>query len=221
MTRGRWFRLLMAFLSLLLLSPTAVGHEQETLNVIIVDDEARPGNVTDSAFVEGNNIVFRMRDNTENVSMRISIDNNQDGNFSSPGDNVSSWLTRTCQLDENGSLVDEACAVSYERTFNTTSQGTYHYQVERRINETLVETWQYAITVHPDVHTEPGQPSIGDCFGADCNEDVSADMSSESDNDTENILIAVMIFAAVGAVMLILSIRKERLVTESEFLESE
>ena len=101
------------------------------------------------------------------------------------------------------------------------AEGTYHYQVERRINETLVETWQYAITVHPDVHTEPGQPSIGDCFGADCDEDVSADTSSESDNDTENILIAVMIFAAVGAVMLILSIRKERLVAESEFLESE
>lgn len=221
MTRRVVLRLLIGFLCLLLLSPTAVGHEQETLNVIIVDDEARPGNVTDSAFVEGNNIVFRMRDNTENASMRISIDNNQDGNFSSTSDNVSTWLTRTCQLDENGSLVDDACAVSYERTFNSTSQGTYQYQVERRINGTLVETWQYTITVHPDVHTEPGQPAIGDCFGADCDEDVSTDTSDEFEMDTEKVLIGVMIFAAFGAVMLTLSIRKERFVAESEFLESE
>ena len=140
MSRRVGSKALIGFLIVLLLSPSAAGHEQETLNVIIVEDEARPGNVTDSAFVEGNSVVFRMRDNTENASMRISIDNNQDGNFSSSSDNVSTWLTRTCELDENGSLVDEFCAVSYERIFNATSQGTYLYQVERKINQTLVET---------------------------------------------------------------------------------
>jgi hypothetical protein len=221
MSRGVGSKTLIGFLIVLLLSPTAAGHEQETLNVIIVEDEARPGNVTDSAFVEGNSVVFRMRDNTENASMRISIDNNQDGNFSSSSDNVSTWLTRTCELDENGSLVDEFCAVSYERIFNATSQGTYLYQVERKINQTLVETWRYNITVHPDVHTEPGQPSIGDCFGADCGDEVLVGADDGFEIGRENILIAVMIFAAFGTIMLALSIRKERHVVESDLLESE
>ena len=143
MSQGKGFNSLVVLLCVLFLVPSATAHEQETLNVILVEDEARPGNVTDSAFVEGNSIVFRMRDNTENSSMRVSIDNNQNGNFYDQGDNVSTCLTRTCDLDDNGSLADDGCAVSYERICNSTSQGTYHYQIERKINDSLVEVWQY------------------------------------------------------------------------------
>ena len=222
MSRGGGLKALIGFVCLVLLLPNSIAHEQETLNVIIVEDEARPGNVTDTAFVEGNSIVFRMRDNTENASMRISIDNNENGNFTDEGDNASSWLTRTCQLDDNGSLVDESCAVSYERTFDSASQGTYKYQIERKINDTIVETWQYSITVHPDIHTEPGQPTIGDCFGADCEEDeVSSNTEDGFELSSDNMLFAVMIFAAFGSVVLALSIRKDRFVAESDSQESE
>ena len=66
--------MLATFLALILLSPSVYAHEQETLNVILVEEEARPGNVSDSAFVEGNGIVFRMRDNTEK---RLNADTNR------------------------------------------------------------------------------------------------------------------------------------------------
>lgn len=221
MSRGKGFNPLVMLLCVLFLAPSATAHEQETLNVILVEDEARPGNVTDSAFVEGNSIVFRMRDNTENTSMRVSIDNNQNGNFSDQGDNVSTWLTRTCELDDNGSLEDDGCAVSYERTFNSISQGTYHYQIERKINGSLVDVWQYNITVHPDIHAEPGQPSIGDCFGTNCADDGSSETQSDSELDSRDMLIGIMIFAAFGTAILTLSIRKERLIRSSDPSEKE
>ena len=86
MGRSRGMKVLVVFFTLFFLMPSASAHEQETLNVILIDDEVRPGNVTDTAFVEGNGIVFRMRDSTENASMQIRIDLNQDGVFGGDGD---------------------------------------------------------------------------------------------------------------------------------------
>ena len=200
------------FLALVLLSPSVYAHEQEILNVILVEDEARPGNVTDSAFVEGNGIVFRMRDNTENASMQIRIDLNQDGVFNGSEDNVSVWLTRSCSLDENGSLVDENCAVSHQIIFGNSSQGVYDYQIERMIENSTAEVWNYSIQVWPDIHEEPGQPSIGDCFGANCEKEGGADaVTSDSNEDLETMLYLVMALATLGIIILFASIRKERL----------
>jgi len=200
------------FLALVLLSPSAYAHEQEILNVILVEEEARPGNVTDSAFVEGNGLVFRMRDNTENASMQIRIDLNQDGVFNGSEDNVSVWLTRSCTLDENGSLVDENCAVSHQIIFGNASQGVYDYQIERMIENSTNEVWNYSIQVWPDIHEEPGQPSIGDCFGANCEDgnDVDA-VSNDSKGDLESVLYLIMAVATLGIIILFTSIRKDRL----------
>tara|TARA_B100000767_G_scaffold273335_1_gene303154 strand:- start:586 stop:1230 length:645 start_codon:yes stop_codon:yes gene_type:complete len=200
------------FLALVLLSPSAYAHEQEILNVILVEEEARPGNVTDSAFVEGNGLVFRMRDNTENASMQIRIDLNQDGVFNGSEDNVSVWLTRSCTLDENGSLVDENCAVSHQIIFGNASQGVYDYQIERMIENSTNEVWNYSIQVWPDIHEEPGQPSIGDCFGANCEDGSDVDaVSNDSKGDLESVLYLIMAVATLGIIILFTSIRKDRL----------
>ena len=211
MGRSREFKALVVFFTLILLAPSVSAHEQETLNVILVEDEVRPGNVTDTAFVEGNGIVFRMRDSTENASMQIRIDLNQDGVFGGDGDNMSVWLTRSCTLDENGTLEDESCAVSHALVFGNASAGTYAYQVERVVNNSTTDVWNYSVIVHRDIHEEPGQPSIGDCFGAGCDEVISIDEDLEQSlSSTEIALYAVMAFAALGIFMLVLSIRNER-----------
>tara|TARA_B100001093_G_scaffold277826_1_gene265513 strand:- start:2459 stop:3103 length:645 start_codon:yes stop_codon:yes gene_type:complete len=203
---------LAVFLAVILLSPSVYAHEQEILNVILVEDEARPGNVSDSAFVEGNGIVFRMRDNTANASMQIRIDLNQDGLFNGSEDNVSVWLTRSCSLDENGSLVDENCAVSHQIIFGNTSQGVYEYQIERMVENSTSEVWNYSIQVWPDIHEEPGQPSIGDCFGANCEEEGDANAATtDSDLSLESMLYVIMALATLGIILLVMSIRKERL----------
>lgn len=203
---------LAVFLAVILLSPSVYAHEQEILNVILVEDEARPGNVSDSAFVEGNGIVFRMRDNTANASMQIRIDLNQDGLFNGSEDNVSVWLTRSCSLDENGSLVDENCAVSHQIIFGNTSQGVYEYQIERMVENSTSEVWNYSIQVWPDIHEEPGQPSIGDCFGANCEEEGDDNAATtDSDLSLESMLYVIMALATLGIILLVMSIRKERL----------
>ena len=211
MGRSVWFKALGVFFALFLLTPSVSAHEQETLNVILVSDEIRPGNVTDTAFVEGNGIVFRMRDSTENASMQIRIDLNQDGVFGGDGDSMSVWLTRSCTLDENGTLVDESCAVSHALVFGNSSAGTYAYQVERVVNNSTTDVWNHSVIVHQDIHEEPGQPSIGDCFGAGCDEAVSDDEQvKQSLITTENTLYAVMVFAVLGIFMLAISIRNDR-----------
>lgn len=212
MGRGRWLSFSAFFIAMVVLTPSVYAHEQEILNVILVDDEARPGNVTDSGFVEGNGLVFRMRDSTENASMQIKIDLDKDGIFNGSDDNVSVWLTRSCTLDENGSLVDEECAVSHQFVFGNNSQGSYNYQVERMIDNITVETWNYTVEVWPDVHEEQGQPSVGDCFGSGCEEFVEEKSDSETERSkTELTLYAVMALAGLGAFIMILSIRNERL----------
>ncbi len=167
--------------------------------------------MTDTAFVERNGIVFRMRDSTENTSMQIRIDLDQHGGFGGDGDNVSVWLTRSCALDENGTLEDESCAVSHAFVFGNSSAGTYAYQVERVVNNTTTDVWNHSIIVNPDIHEEPGQPTIGDCFGAGCDEEISPDEEEKSSTTTENALYVVMVFASLGIFMLILSIRNERI----------
>ena len=211
MGRSLEFKALVVFFTLILLAPSVSAHEQETLNVILVEDEVRPGNVTDTAFVEGNGIVFRMRDSAQNASMQIRIDLDQDGGFGGDGDNVSVWLTSSCTLDENGTLVDESCAVSHALVFGNSSAGTYAYQVERVVNNSTTDVWNHSVIVHRDIHEEPGQPSIGDCFGAGCDEVISIDEELEQSlSSTEVALYAVMVFAALGIFMLVLSIRNER-----------
>ena len=192
------------------MTPTASAHEQETLNIILVEDDVRPGNVTDPTFVESNGLVFRMRDNTENVSMRVLIDLDLDGLFNGTLDNVSSWLTRSCELDGNGSLVNDSCAVSHEYVFNSTSRGVYVYQIQRALNGTVIETWNYSVIVHPDIHEEPGVPAVGDCFGAGCEGETVAQTENDFEITTEAALKITIIVASIGCIMLLLSIRKER-----------
>ncbi len=212
MGRSCWFKSLGVFLALFLLAPSASAHEQNTYNVILIEGGVLPGNVTDPGFVEGNKIIFHMGDSTNNTSMQIRIDLNHDGLFESGEDNVSVWLTHSCAVDENNSLVDQTCAVSHKFVFGNTSTGTYSYQVERVVNNSTTDVWNHSIIVHPDVHEEPGQPNIGDCFGAGCDEEMSGEEELEQSlTKTEYALYAVMVIASVGVFMLILSIRNDRL----------
>lgn len=217
MGRSHWFNVFAIFMAMVLLTPLVSSHEQETFNVILVEDEARPGNITDVAFVEGNGVVFRMRDNAENVSMQVRVDLDQDGLFNGSEDSVSVWLTRSCEIDENGTLVDESCAVSHLLVFGNTSQGTYNYQVERLVNNSTTDVWNHSIVVHADIHEEPGQPNIGDCFGAGCDEESDSDVIIQQTNSsTESKLYAVMAISSLGVFMLILSIRNERRIINSD-----
>ena len=195
----------------ILLSPAVVAHEQKTLTVILTDEGVVAGNVTDLAFVQGNSVWFRMEDSTNNTTMVVQIDTNLDGVFNASDDFDSGELVNACELDENGSLVDETCAVSATHQFmQNATVGTYLFWVHRNHNGSQT-VWNHSITVNKDVHEEEG-PSAGDCFGVGCDvddEEQVDEVEASSVTDSPMILVLAAI-SLIGMVALTISIATER-----------
>ena len=209
--------LLVAALIGLLTLTHASAHEQETYNIIVVADGPMPANITDSGFVQGNIVVFRMKDTTENASIRVTIDTNQDGVFNSSTDDMSVWLVQSCELTENGTLVDETCAVSHSYEFNINATvGDYGYLFERAINESIVTNETYTISLQKDVHEEPGVPTLGECFGIGCEADVVAQEVEESQTELLIIVMGVAIVGSIGRSISIMNESKELALEDSE-----
>jgi len=209
--------LLVAALIGLLTLTHASAHEQETYNIIVVADGPMPANITDSGFVQGNIVVFRMKDTTENASIRVTIDTDQDGVFNGSTDDMSVWLVQSCELTENGTLVDETCAVSHSYEFNINATvGDYGYLFERAINESIVTNETYTISLQKDVHEEPGVPTLGECFGIGCEADVVAQEVEESQTELLIIVMGVAIVGIIGLSISIMNESKELALEDSE-----
>ena len=209
--------LLVAALIGLLTLTHASAHEQETYNIIVVADGPMPANITDSGFVQGNIVVFRMKDTTENASIRVTIDTDQDGVFNSSTDDMSVWLVQSCELTENGTLVDETCAVSHSYEFNINATvGDYGYLFERAINESIVTNETYTISLQKDVHEEPGGPTLGECFGIGCEADVVAQEGEEAQTELLIIVMGVAIVGIIGLSISIMNESKELALEDSE-----
>ena len=195
-----------------LFAPASLGHTQQTLTVILTDEGVVAGNITDPAFVQGNIAWFRMEDSTNNTSMVVRVDVDMDGAFNASTDFESPILTNTCELDENGSLVDETCAVSSKYAFDmNASVGTYHFWVHRTHNGTDT-VWNHTIMVHKDVHEEEG-PNPGDCFGAGCETDDVQTGQSEgvaATGDDRSLIISLAVISLAGMIALTVSIGKEQ-----------
>ena len=210
-----------------LFAPASLGHTQQTLTVILTDEGVVAGNITDPAFVQGNIAWFRMEDSTDNTSMVVRVDVDMDGVFNASNDFESPTLTNTCELDENGSLVDETCAVSSKYAFDmNASVGTYQFWVHRTHNGTET-VWNHSIMVHKDVHEEDG-PSPGDCFGIGCETDegqAGGGTGTANSTTDQSMVIVLGVVSLVGMLALTMSIRQERIEadahSEKSYLEAE
>ena len=203
--RGGVALLSLAVLLSCLISPVQ-AHEQETFTVILNGTDVSPGDIADEKFLEGSALWFRMFDDTENATMQVSIDLDQDGLYNGTGDNVSVWLVDTCPLDEEGNMTDPDCAKSHLYRFSNSSAGNYTFQITRMVNNTTTNVWTHNITVFKDVHVEPGQPGIGDSFGIGGEEEEEPVESEDTSLDTDKILRAILAVAIVASIGLIISI---------------
>lgn len=212
MAAQRTIAVIIALLMVTVLLPQSRAHEQKTLTVIMAGDGVVSGNITDTAFVQGNALWFRMEDSSDNASMVVRFDSNMDGSFNASEDNMSTELVNECALDENGSLVDENCAVSWTYAFAMNAEvGTYFFWVDRTHNGTET-TWNHSIIVHEDIHDEDG-PSPGDCFGAGCpTEEAVNDESASSVLSGVNQTYVLMLgtVSLIGMAAMLNSIRKEK-----------
>ena len=202
---------IVALAVMMLMLPAVQAHEQKTMTVILVEDGSVNGNITDAAFVQGNALWFRMEDSSANASLVVRLDVTMDGEYNESEDFTSPVLHNTCELDENGSKLDEDCFTSTTYAFGANATvGNYTYWVVQHQNGTN-STRTYTIAVHEDVHVEEG-PTAGDCFGVGCAETTPEDegSSAQSTSAVQSIQVLMALLALVGMVGLSLSIINER-----------
>ena len=196
----------------ILMSPCIVvqAHTPNVMMSILKEDGPVPKDVLETAgFVAGDGVKFKMGDSTNNSTIRVSIDIDDDGAFNESVDYFSPWLVFDCQYDENGTLLNSECVESDVFYFNgTNGSGIYSYQVERMVNGSHTDFWVNTIFVGVDIHEEGGIPSVGDCFGAGC-EDVEELESSDS-SSKKDLISALMVISAIGLVVVSLSIWNEK-----------
>ena len=98
--------------------PSASAHEPNTFTVIIGEGEPTPTNVTGQILFTNDSVWFRNVDSRENITHQIRIDIDRDGLFNGTDDLSSGNLDDSCELDENGSKVNEECEVIFKVLFN-------------------------------------------------------------------------------------------------------
>ena len=105
----------LAFTSILLasfLSPAVSAHEPKEYTILLTQDGTTPQTIPEDVLVQTDFLFFMNVDDREGVSHRIQFDADDDGLFNGSDDFSSNWLSGSCDLDENGSKVDDSCMVT-------------------------------------------------------------------------------------------------------------
>ena len=186
------------------------AHTPNVMMSILKEDGPVPKDVLETAgFVAGDGIKFKMGDSTNNSTIRVSIDVDDDGVFNESIDYFSPWLVFDCQYDENGTLLNSECVESDVFYFNgSNGSGIYSYQVERMVNGSHTDFWVNTIFVGVDIHEEDGLPNVGDCFGAGCEE--VEELVSDDSSSNKDLISALMVISVIGLIGVSLSILSER-----------
>ncbi len=201
------------FVLLIMLSPYmgAQAHTPNVMMSILKEEGPAPTDILETAgFVAGDGVKFKVGDSTNNSTMRVSIDLDGDGVFNESVDYFSPWMVYDCQYDENGTLLDSECVESDVFYFNgTNGTGIYDYQVEKMVNESHTDFWINTIFVGVDDHSESASPSVGDCFGAGCEEEVES-ASEGVDDGYKKYIPLLMVVSAVGLLGVTISLINEK-----------
>ena len=98
--------------------------------------------------MEGDSAWFWMKDSTENTTLIVEIE--RDGaTLRSP------VLHYECELDDNGTKVDESCNNRFDYTFNQyNSAGQWNFTFLKYVNNELSETSYGSVVIQPDLHEE-------------------------------------------------------------------
>ena len=196
----RWPGALLAgtLLLMALLAPPVEADGDVPFTVILKAEGPVPANAT----IEHNiSILWINTDSTENVTHRILLDADGDGIFNGSADIDSGELQAECEQDENGTLLDEDCSVSFELTFNgTLTNGTFAY-----LDRPSSGTMHYGnITVEAHGHGEEGED------GAHAHDDSHPHDDEEPSTESERAawLLWVAGLSAGGAALLALLMRQ-------------
>lgn len=141
-------RVLVVTLCLVMLASPVAGHELQIYTVIVNSEGGQPADIPNGTLKEGDSVWFWMKDTTENATLVILIQ--KDGATASSGD-----LVFECELDENGSKVNEDCKTRYDFVFNPlNSAGVWNFTFLTYVNDTLVKTSYGSVDIQVDLHDE-------------------------------------------------------------------
>ena len=141
-------RVLAVTLGLVMLASPVVGHELLIYTVIVNSEGAQPAEIPNGTLKEGDSAWFWMKDTTENATLIVEVE--KDGATAR-----SPVLQFGCELDENGTMVDENCTNRYDFVFNpNNSAGMWNFTFLTYVNDTLTKTSNGSVYIQEDVHDE-------------------------------------------------------------------
>ena len=104
-------RILAVTLGLVMLASPVVGHELLIYTVIVNSEGGQPSDIPNGTLKEGDSAWFWMKDTTENATLIVEVE--KDGaKMRSP------VLQFECELDDNGTRVNEECTNRFDFVFN-------------------------------------------------------------------------------------------------------
>ena len=175
------------------LSPVVSAHEPKEYTILLTQEGTTPQNIPDDVLVQTDFLFFMNVDDREGVSHRIQFDADDDGLFGGSDDFSSNWLSGSCDLDENGSKVDQSCMVTEAILMgpeNGLLPGTIQLRHQIMNNSNLSEEY-FSVTFTVDVHDQPN-PEV-----------VLPQMPQENSEDGNRDLLVVLLFASLMGILAI------------------
>ncbi len=175
------------------LSSLVSAHEPKEYTILLTHEGTTPQAIPDDVLVQSDFLFFMNVDDREGVSHRIQFDADDDGLFNGSDDFSSNWLSGSCNLDENGSKVDDSCMVT-EAILLGPENGLLPGTVQLRhqiMNNSHISEENLSITFMEDVHSQPN-PEIG-----------LPQVPQENSEDKSRDLLVVILFTSLMGILAI------------------
>tara|TARA_Y100000996_G_scaffold177642_1_gene138535 strand:- start:92 stop:721 length:630 start_codon:yes stop_codon:yes gene_type:complete len=186
---------ILLLISFQLVTPMSSAHTGGVFTIIVSENGVVPGNVQ---MLVNDTARWINVDKRENVTHRILVDADSDGNYSNNNDWDSGNLTHYCE-HVNGTKVDENCNAYFDVIFNETALNMSYYDIVGKyafvdliFNETSGETKRVYgnVTVNPDSHLTAGF------------QDTTESITEEVEEDGTSPLLLIAGGSALGAIAL-------------------
>ena len=182
-----------SFLLASLLSPVVSAHEPKEYTILLTQEGTTPQTIPDDVLVQTDFLFFMNVDERGGVSHRIQFDADGDGLFNGSDDFSTNWLSGSCDLDENGSKVNESCMVTEAILLgpeNGLLPGTIQLQHQIMRNSSISEG-NLSVTFREDVHNQPN-PEIA-----------LPQMPQENSVDGNRDILVVILFTSLMGILAI------------------
>ncbi len=178
------FSLMLILIFPLFAMPVA-AHDPSTYTVIVREGNHSPNQVS---IIVSDTVQYYNVDDRENITHHIGLDLNDDGDFDDENEFSSGLLSGVCDWDN-----DSSCRRSWSLPFNS-SEMAGEYALTDYVSDGT------EIHILLDVASDSHSPDIGECFGADCDEEPQADLTGEL--ETTQLLLVGGIVIMILAILL-------------------